>query len=628
VGCQYGAKKRCERPVVDAGPGHDDACLLHLRQRHPRIAAAWKRTNEQNSGAVAVHGSSGGPVVSGEDGAVRQVLLPSHPAAGGGLLGKTEPRLFTAPLRPLTRETTWGFAVSDFADMIGHPLLPWQREAAVRGLELRPPFTTADAGWLVRFRTVLVLVARQNGKSDLDRIIKLFKLFVLRVLLVVGTAQDVTIALRMLEATNNLVDACPALEAERVAFRRGNGKESLTLTGSREYIIRAANEDAARSLTIDHLSVDELRTHTSWGPWAALSKAQNAVANGQAWLFSNAGGEEAIVLNQIRSNAINGKTPSLCLLEWSAADGCELDDREAWAQANPSLGYLISEDAIQSSLDTDPPAIFRTEVLCQAVASLDGAVDLAAWRSASDATGNGLADAERICLCLDVSPEDGSVILLGGAPMPDGRTRVQVLKTWPDIMAALAGVPAIDAAVKPERFGWFPSGPAAAMASALRSMDGSSIGVSAASVCANKLCEHRVRPGIAYCCAPCATAGEGHYEIHESGPLGHTDQCLARQIRPPRVTPRSEFELVELTGADVTEACQEFAALVAAGQVVHAGDKVLDGHIAGAKKWNSGDGWRFVRRGQGNVHGAYAAAGAVRLARNLPPPRKRMKMVV
>jgi hypothetical protein len=164
-----------------------------------------------------------------------------------------------------------------------------------------------------------------------------------------------------------------------------------------------------------------------------------------------------------------------------------------------------------------------------------------------------------------VSPEDGSVILLGGAPMPDGRTRVQVLKTWPDIMAALAEVPAIDAAVKPERFGWFPSGPAAAMASALRSS---------------------------------------------------------------LFTKRRGFVVVELTGADVTELCQEFAALVAAGQVVHSGDKVLDGHIAGAKKWASGDGWRFVRRGQGNVHGAYAAAGVVRLVRNLPPPRKRVKLVV
>lgn len=552
---------------------------MHLRQRHPRVAAAWKRTHERVAGTAYVgeltsptpvpaavpQSAGGGPVVTDDDGAVRQVLLPSHPAAGGGLVGKTEPRLFTAPLRPLDRSNTWGFAVIDFAETIGAPLLPWQRWVVIHALELAPGCSTTEPGWRFRFRTILVMVARQNGKSHLSRVLALFKLYVLRVALVVGTAQDVTIALRMLEATNSLVSACPALAKKRVAFRRGNGKESLSLTEGREHIIRAANEDAARGLTIDHLTVDELRTHTSWAAWSALSKTSNAVANGQAWLYSNAGGEESVVLNQIRSNALNGTTPSLFIAEYSALDGCELDDREGWAQSNPALGYLISEDAIQSSLDTDPPAIFRTEVLCQAVASLDGAVDLAAWRDHGDAVGNGLADAERLVLCLDVSPEDGSVILLGGAPTPDGPTRVQVLKTWPDIMASLADLPAIDAALKPERFGWFPSGPAAAMASALRSS---------------------------------------------------------------LFTRRRGFEVVELTGADVTELCQEFAALVAAGQVVHSGDKVLDGHIAGAKKWNSGDGWRFVRRGQGNVHGAYAAAGAVRLARTLPAPRKRVKLVV
>lgn len=572
--CAGGTRGRpCRNDPIggDADERIAELCDLHARQRYSRLYAAWRR--EQDAPPQVPESAGGGPVVADGE-VVRQVLLPSHPAAGGRLVGKTEPRLFTEPLRPLDRTNTWGFAVVDFADMIGAPLLPWQRWVVIHALELAPGCTTDQAGWRFRFRTILILVARQNGKSHLSRVLNLFKMFVLRVALCVGTAQDVTIALRMLEMANSLVDACPALLSQRVAFRRGNGKESLTLTGGREYIIRAANEDAARSLTIDQLTIDELRTHTSWAAWSALSKTQNAVTNGQAWLYSNSGGEEAVVLNGIRANALNGKTASLFIAEYSGPDGCELDDRDAWAQANPSLGYLISEDAIQSALDTDPPAIFRSEVLCQAVASLDGAVDLAAWRSAADAVGNGLADAERLVLCLDVSPEDGSVILLGGASMPDGRVRVQVLKTWRTFTEALGDLRAIDEALQPERFGWFPSGPAAGMATDIRMLFATK------------------------------TRGTGEPVF------------------------RRGFEVIELTGSDVTELCQEFAALVAAGQVVHSGDKVLDGHIAGAKKWNSGDGWRFVRRGQGNVHGAYAAAGAVRLARTLPPPRKRMKMVV
>lgn len=555
--------------------------------------------------------------------------MPDTAVASREPVGRTEPRIFTPPLRPLTRETTLGYAVAEFMRAIGEPGLPWHEFALIHGLELGPGCLLSQPGWRFRFRTVLVLAARQNGKTWLSRALSLYFLFILRVALVCGTAQDVSVARRILELLNATVEAVDDLLEEKVSFRRSNGNEALVLTGHREYVVKPAHADAGRSLTVDLLILDELRTHRSWAAWSALTKTTNARPNGMVWAFSNAGDEESVVLNALQANGQNGTSSSLCLMEWSAPEGCPLDDEDGLLQANPSVGFLTTLETLLAGIEVDPPDVTRTEVLCQRVASLDGAVDLAAWRSAADEAGNGLADAERLALCLDVSPEDGSVILVGAAPMPDGRTQVQVLKTWTDIMAALADVPVLDAALRPDRFGWFPSGPAAAMASAIRSMDGSTIGMSVAgNVCANDLCEHLTRSGIAYCCSACATADEGHYEIHESGLLGHTDQCQARQNRPPRVTRRSGYEVVELTGSDVTELCQEFAALVAAGQVVHSGDKILDGHIAGAKKWNSGDGWRFVRRGQGNVHGAYAAAGAVRLARNLPPPRKRVRLVV
>ncbi len=49
-----------------------------------------------------------------------------QPARGAKLIGCTEPRLFTPPLRPLTRATTRGFEVIEFATLTGKPLLPWQ----------------------------------------------------------------------------------------------------------------------------------------------------------------------------------------------------------------------------------------------------------------------------------------------------------------------------------------------------------------------------------------------------------------------------------------------------------------------------------------------------------------------
>lgn len=75
--------------------------------------------------------------------------------------GVTLPRIFTPPLRPLTKETSNGFAVIAFAEIMLHVhLYPWQQWLLVHALEL-----LEDGSY--RFRKVIVLVARQNGKTTL-----------------------------------------------------------------------------------------------------------------------------------------------------------------------------------------------------------------------------------------------------------------------------------------------------------------------------------------------------------------------------------------------------------------------------------------------------------------------------
>jgi hypothetical protein len=76
------------------------------------------------------------------------------------------------------------------------------------------------------------------------------------------------------------------------------------------------------------------------------------------------------VLHHLRKRALEAIEPatpdvSLGLFEWSAPDDAAIDDRAAWAMANPSLGYTITEAAIENALETDDEDVFRTEVLCQ-----------------------------------------------------------------------------------------------------------------------------------------------------------------------------------------------------------------------------------------------------------------------
>jgi len=46
--------------------------------------------------------------------------------------------------------------------------------------------------------------------------------------------------------------------------------------------------------------------------------------------------------------------------------------------------------------------------------------------------------------------------------------------------------------------------------------------------CTNDLCDRKVRAGVAFCCYACSAASEGGWEVHESGMLGHSDDCNER----------------------------------------------------------------------------------------------------
>ena len=174
------------------------------------------------------------------------------------LLGSTLPRLWARPkvIGPpgpcgcgcaLTPETSMGFAVAEFAVMAGMPLLPWQRWLVIHGMELLPDGRP-------RFRTVLVLVARQNGKTSLLKVVTLFWLLVDLVPLVLGTSTKLDYARESWEAALSLAEASPDLLAEfprtkagGIDARRANGEQTLTSLDGCRYKIAAANS-SARSL--------------------------------------------------------------------------------------------------------------------------------------------------------------------------------------------------------------------------------------------------------------------------------------------------------------------------------------------------------------------------------------------
>lgn len=365
------------------------------------------------------------------------------------LLGDEEPRLFTPPLRDLTPDTSLGFSVIDFAeDVIRITLLPWQKWLLVHMLEQLPDGR-------LRYRTVVLLMARQNGKSTLSQVLALWFLYVWGAPLVIGTAQDLDMAEEIWQGAVDLVEETPELNALKRHVFRVNGKKQLVLQSGERYKVRAANRRSGRGLTGDLVLLDELREHQSWDAWSAISKTTMAREDALVFALSNAGDATSVVLRYLRKLAhaslgdpdgiikadeadptyadlgpdedVDVDEDSLGLFEWSAPPESGLRDRESWGQANPAMGHTISERTIASAARTDPEWVFRTEVLCQwSEGTLEGPFPAGSWEACADTESVRAPDAP-LALCVDVS-WDRSQSYVGLASFrPDGLAHIEVI---------------------------------------------------------------------------------------------------------------------------------------------------------------------------------------------------------
>lgn len=365
------------------------------------------------------------------------------------IVGSTVPRLWTRPIVTgppgpcgcgcaLTPKTSKGFSAVDFAENILEiQLLPWQRWLLIHALELRP-----DGRF--RFRTILVMVGRQNGKTTTIEVKNLWKMFVLQIPLIIGTAQDLTASEETWEHAIEMIEGVPELAVEVKHVDKTNGKKALRLTNGARWLVKAATRKGGRSFSADDINLDELREHLNWDSWSAVTKTQMARPKAQAWCCSNAGDARSVVLNSLQKKARAADPEgTLGLFEWSAPDDtrctcdrvdsdsphgrlCRLRDPRLWAQANPAYGFTITEEAMTSALDTDPTEVFLTECLCVRVVDLGGGViNRNLWESRADEMS---AAVGRVGVALDASPGLKSAAVGLAGVRADGKRHWQVLR--------------------------------------------------------------------------------------------------------------------------------------------------------------------------------------------------------
>jgi phage terminase large subunit-like protein len=333
------------------------------------------------------------------------------------LRGATKPRLQSVPLKGKSKIDD----VKQLCEIIKMPLLPWQEYV------LKDMLTVDTKGKWIR-KTNLLLIARQNGKTHLARMLILAHLIKWETNVLIMSSNR-SMALDTFRQVTDILENNDHLKGFVKQIRYANGTESIEMLNGTRLDVVAATRDGSRGRSVNGLLfIDEVREITEEG-FRAATPVTRAHPNSHTLLCSNAGDAFSTVLNDLRERAISYPPKSFGFYEYSAPQYCKIDDHNAWALANPSLGYTISLESLAEAVSTSPIENTRTELLCQWIDSLSSPWPHGVLEETSDSTLEMTAGAYTV-FGFDVSPSRRNGSLVAGQILPDGRIGIGILETY------------------------------------------------------------------------------------------------------------------------------------------------------------------------------------------------------
>jgi len=333
------------------------------------------------------------------------------------LIGATKPRLSSIPLKGKNKLDD----VKQLCEIIKMPLLPWQEYV------LKDMLTVDSKDKWIR-KTNLLLIARQNGKTHLARMLILAHLIKWETNVLIMSSNR-SMALDTFRQVTHLLETNDHLKGFVKQIRHANGTESIEMLSGARLDVVAATRDGSRGRSVNGLLfIDELREITEEGYRAAIPTTR-AHANSQTLLCSNAGDAFSLVLNGMRERALENPPKTFGFYEYSAPQYCKITDRKGWAQANPALGHTITEEALEEAVATSPIENTRTELLCQWIDSLSSPWTHGSLEECGDSN-LALTVGAYTVFAFDVSPSRRNASLVIGQILPDGRVGVGLAQTW------------------------------------------------------------------------------------------------------------------------------------------------------------------------------------------------------
>jgi len=300
----------------------------------------------------------------------------------------------------------------------GVHLDPWQQHVLIGALGERE-----DGKWSAF--EVAAIVSRQNGKGEILLARQLAGLFLLNERLIMHSAHEYKTAAEAFARIRAVVETNPELRRAVKTIRTSHGEEGIELHNGNRLRFVARSKGSGRGFTADCIILDEAY---ELGPeqMAAMLPTLSARPNPQVWYASSAGLEHSLQLAQVRERGISGDSAGLAYYEWSADPRADSDDREAWAQANPALGYRITDEHIERERAAMPDVEFRRERLgIWDDASTNAVIPFDVWDGEIDRVSQPM---DPVTFAVDIAPDRSASAIGVAGRRPDGKWHVEVAK--------------------------------------------------------------------------------------------------------------------------------------------------------------------------------------------------------
>ncbi|WP_425309092.1 terminase large subunit [Ammonicoccus fulvus] len=263
-------------------------------------------------------------------------------------------------------------------------------------------------------RTSLVSLPRANGKTALAAALAVAELFcgpeAAEVLVVASDERQARIALNM---AIRMITINPELKKRAWIYK---DKIVIPHTGS-QMLALPADPSALHGWDPSLLVVDELHV-VSEAVWEAVSSVSGKRPESLTLAISTPSTTPDSIMFKLVEHGRSGEDRSFYLKEYAAPPGCDLDDREAWAEANPAMNLFLAADGLAAARRTLREPVFRQLRLGQWVTAADGWLPFGAWAEVAD-TSRIVSPGTRITLGFDGSASGDSTALIAATVEPN-----------------------------------------------------------------------------------------------------------------------------------------------------------------------------------------------------------------